>query len=46
VPALPVQRPASTVLVGGPGWIGPFDDVEQVADLEQAVGAVRTAMGL
>jgi DNA-binding transcriptional MerR regulator len=46
VPELPVQRPASTVLVGGPGWVGPFDGVEQVGDLEHAVGAVRTAMGL
>jgi DNA-binding transcriptional MerR regulator len=46
VPVLPVQRPASTVVVGGPGWVGPFDEVEQVGDLAQAVGAVRTAMGL
>jgi DNA-binding transcriptional MerR regulator len=46
VPELPVQRPVSTVVVGGPGWVGPFDGVEQVGDLEHAVGAVRTAMGL
>ena len=47
VPELPVQRPATTVLVGGPG-LGrtPADGVEHVADLEHAVGAVRTAMGL
>jgi hypothetical protein len=46
VPELPVQRPASTLVVGGPGWSGSLDGVEHVADLEQAVGAVRTAMGL
>jgi len=46
VPDLPTRRPATTVLLGGPGWAAPPDGVEHVADLEQAVGAVRTAMGL
>ena len=46
VPELAVQRPAATVLVGGPGWVGTVEGVEHVADLEHAVGAVRTAMGL
>ncbi len=46
VPELPPQRPAPTVVVGGPGWAATPDGVEHVADLAQAVGAVRTAMGL
>ena len=46
VPELPVSRPATTLLVGGPGWSDARDDIEHVADLEHAVGAVRTAMGL
>jgi MerR family transcriptional regulator, light-induced transcriptional regulator len=46
VPELPMSRPAATLLVGGPGWADAPDDVGHVADLEQAVGAVRTAMGL
>jgi DNA-binding transcriptional MerR regulator len=46
VPELPVSRPATTLLVGGPGWSEAPDDVVRVADLEHAVGAVRTAMGL
>ena len=46
VPELPMSRPAATLLVGGPGWADAPDGVVHVADLEQAVGAVRTAMGL
>ena len=46
VPDLPAQRPTSTLVVGGPGWADATDGVEHVADLEHAVGAVRTAMGL
>jgi MerR family transcriptional regulator, light-induced transcriptional regulator len=45
-PELPVQRPSTTLFAGGPGWVGTPDGVEHPADLEQAVGAVRTAMGL
>ena len=46
VPDLPAQRPATTLVVGGPGWSGTPEGVEHVGDLEGAVGAVRTAMGL
>ncbi len=46
MPELPARRPATTVLVGGPGWAATPDEVEHVTDLEHAVGAVRTAMGL
>jgi hypothetical protein len=46
VPELPTRRPATTVVLGGPGWAATPDGVEHAADLEQAVGAVRTAMGL
>jgi DNA-binding transcriptional MerR regulator len=46
IPELAVQRPAATLLVGGPGWVATVDGVEHVADLEHAVGAVRAAMGL
>jgi hypothetical protein len=46
VPDLPVQRPSMTVLLGGPGWSEVPEGVQRVGDLEQAVGAVRTAMGL
>lgn len=46
VPDLPVRRPAMTLVLGGPGWSAMPAGVEHVGDLEQAVGAVRTAMGL
>ena len=46
VPELPAQRPAATLVIGGPGWVEPAEGVERAADLEQAVGAVRVAMGL
>lgn len=46
VPELPVSRPAAALMVGGPGWSDAPGDVVHVADLEHAVGAVRTAMGL
>ena len=46
VPDLPVRRPATTVLLGGPGWAATPNEAEHVTDLEHAVGAVRTAMGL
>ncbi len=46
VPDLPVRRPATTLVLGGPGWSATPGGVEHVRDLEQAVGAVRTAMGL
>ncbi len=46
VPDLPAHRPAMAVVLGGPGWSAIPDGVEHAADLEQAVGAVRTAMGL
>ncbi|MCU0262174.1 MAG: cobalamin B12-binding domain-containing protein [Candidatus Nanopelagicales bacterium] len=46
VPDLRVRRPATTLLVGGPGWSTTPEGVEHVGDLEHAVGAVRTAMGL
>lgn len=46
VPELPVQRPPAAVVLGGPGWVEPSADAEHVGDLAQAVGAVRTAMGL
>ncbi len=44
--ALPTLRPRVTVLAGGAGWTGPLPDpVRQVADLQSAVDAVRTAVG-
>ena len=46
VPDLPTQRPATTLVVGGPGWASTPHTAQHVADLEGAVGAVRTAMGL
>jgi DNA-binding transcriptional MerR regulator len=46
VPDLPGRRPATTLLVGGPGWAAIPDGVAQPEDLEHAVGAVRTVMGL
>ncbi len=46
VPDLPVRRPATTLLVGGPGWSAIPDGVAHMGDLEHAVGAVRTAMAL
>jgi MerR family transcriptional regulator, light-induced transcriptional regulator len=46
VPSLPPMRPAPVLVVGGPGWRDLPEDVEQVADLPAALGAVRTAMGL
>jgi hypothetical protein len=32
--------------VGGPGWAGTPPEVEHTVDLDHAVGAVRTSMGL
>ena len=46
VPGLPAMRPAPVVVVGGPGWGALPDDVVRTGDLPDAVGAVRTAMGL
>ncbi len=46
VPALPPMRPAPSLLVGGPGWQDLADGVHHVADLDAAVTAVRSAMGL
>jgi MerR family transcriptional regulator, light-induced transcriptional regulator len=46
VPELPVRRPATILLVGGPGWAGTPPEVEHTVDLDHAVGAVRTSMGL
>ncbi|GAB2853721.1 MerR family transcriptional regulator [Actinocorallia aurea] len=44
---LPVGRPALRVLAGGPGWRPPFPErVRYVASLEEAVKAVRGALGL
>ena len=46
LPELPPQRPAATVLRGGPGWGSEEPGDGDVADLEQAVAGVRSAMGL
>jgi hypothetical protein len=46
VPDLPPMRPSPVVVVGGPGWDDLPDAVVRTGDLAQAVGAVRTAMGL
>lgn len=46
VPELPAMRPAPVVLVGGPGWGVLPEGVGRTGDLPDAVGAVRTAMGL
>jgi DNA-binding transcriptional MerR regulator len=46
VPELPAMRPAPVVVVGGPGWDDLPDGVVRTGDLADAVGAVRTAMGL
>jgi hypothetical protein len=40
------MRPAPSLLVGGPGWQDLADGVHHVADLDAAVTAVRSAMGL
>jgi methanogenic corrinoid protein MtbC1 len=46
-PALPAMRPAPVVVVGGPGWGHDLpDEVTRSHDLPDALGAVRTAMGL
>ena len=45
-PELPSVRPAPLLLVGGPGWTDIPEQAQHVADLGDAVGAVRTAMGL
>ncbi len=45
-PELPPVRPAPLLLVGGPGWTEIPAQAQQVTDLGDAVGAVRTAMGL
>ena len=45
-PELPAVRPAPLLLVGGPGWTDIPEQAQHVADLGDAVGAVRTAMGL
>jgi methanogenic corrinoid protein MtbC1 len=46
VPDLPPMRPSPVVVVGGPGWDDLPDAVVRTGDLAEAVGAVRTAMGL
>jgi DNA-binding transcriptional MerR regulator len=45
-PRLPTMRPMPVVLAGGPGWGDLPDDLRHVADLREAVGAVRAAMGV
>ena len=45
-PELPSVRPAPLLLVGGPGWTDVPEGAHRVTDLGEAVGAVRTAMGL
>lgn len=45
-PHLPAMRPMPAVVVGGPGWRGAPDGSRHVADLGEAVGAVRVAMGV
>jgi len=45
-PSLPAMRPMPVVLAGGPGWGDLSDDLRHVADLGEAVGAVRAAMGV
>jgi hypothetical protein len=46
LPDLPAMRPAPALVVGGPGWAETPDDVTRAGDLPDALGAVRTAMGL
>ena len=47
--ALPVMRPATTVLVGGPGWAADLGDlpidVTRVADLTDTVAQIAHAVG-
>ena len=47
IEALPATRPATRVLVAGPGWEGrPLPDrVDRVADLKTALSAVEQAVG-
>lgn len=45
-PHLPAIRPMPAVVVGGPGWRGVAEGTRHVADLSEAVGAVRVAMGV
>ncbi len=46
LPELPPKRPPARVLRGGPGWGSDTPGGGDVTDLEQAVGGVRSAMGL
>ncbi len=43
--AIPAQRPAAQLVVGGPGWTSVPAGVDQAADLEDAVAIIRAAVG-
>jgi hypothetical protein len=47
--SLPSQRPAATILIGGPGWLSDAaalpDGVIRVADLADTVGRIAHALG-
>lgn len=44
--ALPTIRPRATVVIGGPGWIGPVPkEVARVTDLSDAVARILHAVG-
>jgi transposase-like protein len=43
--AVPAQRPAAQLVVGGPGWSSVPAGVDKAADLEDAVAIIRAAVG-
>lgn len=43
--AIPAQRPAAQLVVGGPGWRSVPAGVDQADDLEDAVAIIRAAVG-